>query len=185
MARMSIGEFARASGLTPKALRIYDDMGLLQPAVVDEFNGYRYYDLAQLDTALLVARLRLIDMSLARIRTVADLPPAQRHAQLVSYWRQAEADHVSRRAQVALLVDQLRDEENDMLIENGERPGVASRIGRGSRDLQLDALTTGTRLFAIADGFGDDPAVAREVLDALATLDSLHGAVDAVALLEE
>lgn len=148
MAQMSIGEFAHASGLTPKALRLYDDIGLLRPAAIDEVNGYRYYDLAQLDTALLVARLRMIDMSLARIRTVTDLPPARRHAELVSYWRQAEADHASRRGQVALLADQLRDEENDMLIETGVRPGVASRIGRGDRALQLDAITTGTRMFA-------------------------------------
>src|SRR5690625_7700778 len=56
MAQMSIGEFAHASGLTPKALRLYDDIGLLRPAAIDEVNGYRYYDLAQLDTALLVAR---------------------------------------------------------------------------------------------------------------------------------
>jgi DNA-binding transcriptional MerR regulator len=32
---MSIGEFARRSRLSPKALRVYDGLGLLSPARVD------------------------------------------------------------------------------------------------------------------------------------------------------
>ena len=32
---MSIGEFAAAAGLSAKALRLYDEMGLLRPAEVD------------------------------------------------------------------------------------------------------------------------------------------------------
>jgi hypothetical protein len=40
---MSIGEFARRSRLSPKALRVYDGLGLLSPARVDELSGYRYY----------------------------------------------------------------------------------------------------------------------------------------------
>jgi DNA-binding transcriptional MerR regulator len=46
---MSIGEFARRSRLSPKALRFYDGLGLLSPARVDELSGYRYYEDAQLD----------------------------------------------------------------------------------------------------------------------------------------
>jgi MerR family regulatory protein len=44
---MSIGEFARRSRLSPKALRLYDGLGLLPPARVDELSGYReaYVDL--------------------------------------------------------------------------------------------------------------------------------------------
>ena len=32
---VNIGDFARVTGLTPKALRLYDDLGLLLPAEVD------------------------------------------------------------------------------------------------------------------------------------------------------
>lgn len=39
---LSIGRFARISGLTVKALRHYDDVGLLRPARVDDATGYRY-----------------------------------------------------------------------------------------------------------------------------------------------
>ncbi len=43
MERMTIGEFAREAGLTAKALRLYDEMGLIEPAEVDPATGYRYY----------------------------------------------------------------------------------------------------------------------------------------------
>jgi hypothetical protein len=44
---LSIGSFSRVSGLTVKALRHYDEIGLLEPARVDEWTGYRYYRLEQ------------------------------------------------------------------------------------------------------------------------------------------
>ena len=44
---LSIGRFARLSGLTVKALRHYDAEGLLRPAHVDEWTGYRYYTAEQ------------------------------------------------------------------------------------------------------------------------------------------
>jgi PPM family protein phosphatase len=185
MMRMTIGDFARVSGLTPKALRLYDELGLLRPAAVDEVNGYRYYEPEQLDRARLVARLRLIGMPLERIRRVADLPAASRSAALLSYWRQAEADHASRREQVAVLVEQSRGKEAGMLMDQTIHPSVASRVGVGRRDHQLDALTIGTRLFAVADGFGTPPSPAADVLDAIEAYDDLHGSIDPVMLLDE
>lgn len=55
---LTIGAFARASRLTPKALRLYDELGLLPPAHVDPASGYRLYRPEQLDHARLVAWLR-------------------------------------------------------------------------------------------------------------------------------
>ena len=64
---MSIGEFARLSRLSPKALRLYDELGLLPPAEVDPDSGYRWYAAGQLDSARLVASLRQIGLPLAQI----------------------------------------------------------------------------------------------------------------------
>ncbi|TYP83664.1 MerR family transcriptional regulator [Blastococcus xanthinilyticus] len=69
MDRGTIGEFGRATGLTPKALRLYDELDLVRPAEVDERSGYRYHRADQLERARLVARLRRIGMPLPRIRT--------------------------------------------------------------------------------------------------------------------
>ncbi len=67
---VTIGEFARLSRLSAKALRRYDELGLLRPALVDPVNGYRYYDPAQVEGARLVAWLRRIGMPLNRIGRV-------------------------------------------------------------------------------------------------------------------
>jgi serine/threonine protein phosphatase PrpC/DNA-binding transcriptional MerR regulator len=185
MDRMTIGEFGRATGLTPKALRLYDELSLLRPAEVDERTGYRYYRAGQLDRARLVARLRLIGMPLERIRTVADRPPGAQAAEVLSYWRQVEADTVSRRASVAALVTDLRTEGTDMVISNTQHPVAAARLGAGARDDQLDGCLAGRHLYAVADGFGTDPATAETALAALVPLEAATGVVDPVRLLDD
>jgi DNA-binding transcriptional MerR regulator len=51
MSLLSIGEFARLSQLSAKALRLYDELGLVPPARVDPGSGYRFYAVEQLDRA--------------------------------------------------------------------------------------------------------------------------------------
>jgi DNA-binding transcriptional MerR regulator len=53
---LSIGRFARLSGLTVKALRHYDSEGLLSLAHVDEWTGYRYYTADQAAEAVAIRR---------------------------------------------------------------------------------------------------------------------------------
>lgn len=51
---LTIGAFARSSGLTPSALRFYDDCALLVPAFIDAKSGYRYYTRAQAKRASII-----------------------------------------------------------------------------------------------------------------------------------
>jgi DNA-binding transcriptional MerR regulator len=67
---LSIGRFARLTGLTIGALRHYDEIGLLQPARVDADTGYRSYRSDQLPAARAIQRLRALDLSLEDIRDV-------------------------------------------------------------------------------------------------------------------
>lgn len=152
--RISIGDFAREARLTPKALRLYDEMGLLVPAEVDPISGYRYYTADQLDRARLVAQLRLVGMPSARIRVVADLPPAAAAAEVTSYWRQVEADSRTRRRRVTALVEEMRAKETQMSTMTTSQAEVASLLSQGGRDAQLDALHVGGSLWLVADGFG-------------------------------
>lgn len=70
---MSIGVFALASGLSINALRHYDELGLLHPAVVDQATGYRRYRPEQLGQAMLIGALRRVDLPLDSVRVaVAD-----------------------------------------------------------------------------------------------------------------
>jgi DNA-binding transcriptional MerR regulator len=66
---LGIGEVAKLSGLTSKALRHYDRIGLLRPESVDPVTNYRYYSAAGLKSARLVQLLRSIDLPLDEVRT--------------------------------------------------------------------------------------------------------------------
>ena len=67
---VTIGRFSTMTRLSVKALRIYDDMGLLRPAWVDPSSGYRYYRLGQANHAEAIRILRAIEMPLDEIREV-------------------------------------------------------------------------------------------------------------------
>ena len=67
---LSIGRFAQLAGLTAKALRHYDQLGLLQPAYVDDSTGYRWYALSQARDAVAIRRLRGFELSLEEIAEV-------------------------------------------------------------------------------------------------------------------
>jgi len=69
---LRIGEFARASWLSIKALRAYHEMGLLVPAEVDPRTGYRSYSGGQLVEAAVIRRLRQLDVPLESIRAAID-----------------------------------------------------------------------------------------------------------------
>jgi DNA-binding transcriptional MerR regulator len=69
---LSIGDFARRTRLTAKALRIYDRTGLLMPAFVEAATGYRRYRAGQVRTGQLIGLLRGADLSLAAIQLVLD-----------------------------------------------------------------------------------------------------------------
>lgn len=69
---MPIGRFARASRLSVKSLRNYDESGLLPAAVVDSQSGYRYYRVEQLARADAIRSLRMVEMPLPLIAKALD-----------------------------------------------------------------------------------------------------------------
>jgi DNA-binding transcriptional MerR regulator len=64
---LSIGRFARLTGLTAKALRHYDSEGVFAPSYVDPSSGYRYYEPDQIDIGRLIQRLRSLDLPLPEV----------------------------------------------------------------------------------------------------------------------
>ena len=178
---MTIGDFARDAGLTPKALRLYDDLGLLVPAEVDQHSGYRRYAPSQLGRARLVAMLRLLGMPLARIEHVVGLPAVAAAQEVEAYWAQVEADTSTRREMVTTLVRQMRNEEPTMTTTTTTlhaELGVSHH--RGQRGSQQDALLATPDLIAVADGFGERDDVAAAALAAFAA-GGLAAAVSEIA----
>jgi len=120
---MSIGEFARRSRLSPKALRLYDELGLLVPARVDDSSGYRFYDADQLEHARLVAGLRQLEMPLAEIKAILELDPAAAARAVAEYWDAVETEHSARRRLAAFLVDRINGKRSVMYeVDTREMP---------------------------------------------------------------
>ena len=171
---MSIGELAARSGLSPKALRLYAESGLLVPRRVDPFTGYRSYGTDQVERARLIASLRGIGMGLARIQVLCDLEGAAAAAELRSWWRQEEADAFSRAEVVRSLARDLGELlSEDIMTASTTRPRTASALHIGlERSAQQDAvlareLPGGRTLLAVADGFGAADDLAPQLLGRL------------------
>ena len=112
--QMSIGEFARRSRLSPKALRLYDELGLLPPARVDEDSGYRYYTESQLDRAQLIAALRQLQIPLAEIKSIVSLEPDAAAARITEHWNAIETRHTARRDLARYLSDRMQGKRHAM-----------------------------------------------------------------------
>ncbi|TDC46822.1 MerR family transcriptional regulator [Jiangella ureilytica] len=93
---MPIGRFSRLCWLSIKALRVYDDQGLLHPAHVDPDSGYRYYTPDQAATARVIATLRTLDMPLASIREVLAEPDPDRVRDLLDRYRMVLEQRIDR-----------------------------------------------------------------------------------------
>lgn len=182
---VTIGAFARASGLSQKALRLYDRLGVLVPARVDPVNGYRHYAPRQVERARLVARLRQLGMSLADVRRVCEAPGAEAAREVRDFWVRAEAESAARRDLAALLLDHLTPGGRIGPVGGpprgplGMRCAALSETGR-VRESNQDAVYAGSRLLAVADGFGAGGAPAgAAAVEALMGLESAKALGDA------
>lgn len=114
--RMQIGEIAGRAGSTPRAIRYYEQVGLLTPASRTQ-GGFRLYDEGDLDRVRLIHRLQELGMSLADIKTVV----AER-----GRWRTgAEAAPELRRILEAQIERARREAERFRLIEEELRRAMA------------------------------------------------------------
>lgn len=159
---LSIGAFARLVGLTPSALRFYDDCGLLQPARVDPGSGYRWYAVSQEPRARLLAGLRVVDLPLVSARAVLDGPPEEAARLLEDHLAAVEGKAaLTRRAVTDALTD----------LHGGQRP---CRVTLSGPEL-ASAVRQVTPAAAAADRVtlpGEDPALDEVLRCALLEVDA-------------
>lgn len=161
---LTISAFARMVGLTPSALRFYDDAGLLAPATVDDRTGYRYYADSQRRTAVLVRQMRELDVPLTTMRAVLAATP-ERAEELL----RAHADRLTARADRAWnAVDEIIRALRGVTEPERDRP---TRVSVGGPELA--AAFRQVAPFAAA---GDDGAALDRVL-----LDVADGELTVVA----
>ena len=154
---MTIGVFARRSRLSAKALRLYDRIGLLQPASVDRFSGYRTYSTGQLEDARLISRLRRLDMPLEVIgQVLGTLDQAIRVELITAWWNRVEADTAARRELVRFLT---RREKGIVMADVQTREVPEQLVLTEQRHTTVNGLSDWIgegfgRLMAAAEGAG-------------------------------
>lgn len=81
---LTIGEFSSICQVSTKTLRYYAEIGLLQPYEINQENGYRYYAIEQLETMLMIERLKTYGFSLEEIKDLRkqSLPKEELYQQL-------------------------------------------------------------------------------------------------------
>ncbi|MBR5233119.1 MAG: MerR family transcriptional regulator [Clostridia bacterium] len=72
--KMQIKEFAEITGVSVRTLHYYDEIGLLKPACVDEWTGYRYYDEQSILRMQEILFYRELDFSLKSIDEILSSP---------------------------------------------------------------------------------------------------------------
>lgn len=119
----SIGEFSQITGLSVKALRFYDENGLLPPASVDSATGYRYYNAASVERARMISRLRDLQFPLEDIQQV--LSECEDDAQLVSHFQRR-----LRTIQERLRADQKTAKALESAISDEAEAAALTQTGR-------------------------------------------------------
>ena len=168
---LSIGAFAQIGQVTHRMLRHWDTAGLLVPAHVDEFSGYRSYDPSQLDRLHRIVALRQLGFGLDDISSILDRGvDADRIASLLRI-RRAEVEREHRVAAERLVDVERRlhliEKENHMSqIEIVDKPLPAVRLA-AVRTIVPDqpsvAAVVGPSFDAVATIIGDEHSLSTPI----------------------
>jgi effector-binding domain-containing protein len=148
---LPIGRFSRATRLSVKALRHYDELGLLRPAVVDPSSGYRYYRPSQANQAEAIRILRSVEMPLEEIGALlADADPELVGKRLRLHRERLEARLAEHRRMLAFL-ERLLDREDVMPYEVTVRQLPAQPVAatRATSNLREISTTIGAGVHAV------------------------------------
>jgi DNA-binding transcriptional MerR regulator len=104
---LKIGDFSRLSRVSVKALRYYDDIGLLKPVTVDRFTGYRYYSVEQVLRLNRIIILRNLGLSLAEVAKIIDDSPSS--SQIIQMLRVKQEEIRSRLKDDESRLDQVEE----------------------------------------------------------------------------
>ena len=138
---LRLGRFARTCQLSRKALRLYDELGILVPDHVDPGSGYRYYSPEQLERARFIRMLRGMEMPLADIRRMLIATTTEEAIQLVNECAGEFETRVSnvRRASEKVLA-YLRKEQVMMSIEVAVRAFPEQQVVTIKKHLHVPAF---------------------------------------------
>jgi DNA-binding transcriptional MerR regulator len=122
MAVIRIGSFARIAQVSTRALRLYDKLGLLKPALVDPSTDYRYYSIDQLPRLNRILALKDLGFSLDQIAVVlrSELSAEQLRGMLTMKRAEVERRVAAEQSQLARIAARLRQIEQEDALETHE-----------------------------------------------------------------
>ena len=125
-AQVSIGDFAVMTSLSRKALRHYHDIGILEPAHIDPYTGYRFYDTSQVDHAHIIRRFRSLGMSIPDIKALLSTEDAGARTDIITtHLEQMEAQLQQTRDTVGALRELLSPVRTPTDVTSRHEPALA------------------------------------------------------------
>ncbi|HEY2288590.1 MAG TPA: MerR family transcriptional regulator [Streptosporangiaceae bacterium] len=160
--RLPIGDFAKMTHLSVKALRHYHDVGVLEPAQVDQWSGYRFYDPDQVAIAQVIRRFRELGMPLDEVRAVLQAPDVgSRNEVIVAHLERMESQLAQTQAVVASLRSLLERPAAPVAVEYRSVPrarALAVRDVVTEAEVQDWWVAAFTELYAALAAAGVAPA---------------------------
>lgn len=110
---LKVGDFSQLGQVSVRTLQYYDERGLLKPAEVDEWTGYRFYSVEQLPRLNRILALRDLGFSLEQISRVVDdeVPAEQLRGMLALKQAETERQLSEGRSRLARVEARLRQIE--------------------------------------------------------------------------
>src|ERR1035441_8231091 len=134
-AALSIGDFSQITHLSVKTLRRYHKAGLLEPAEVDPYTGYRYYATTQVPTAQVIRRFRDLGMPVREVGEVlSTTDPEARSALIAGHLERLESQLEETRAAVTSLRRLLQPTSPPIEIELRAAESVTAAAIRATVD---------------------------------------------------
>jgi effector-binding domain-containing protein len=144
---LPIGRFSKATRLSVKALRHYDELGLLRPAFVDPSSGYRYYRPAQANQAEAIRILRSVEMPLEEIGELLASGGGEPAAKRLHRHRERLEARLAEQRRMLAFLQRLLDREDVMPYEVTVRELPAQPVAATRTISSLREIST-----AISDG---------------------------------
>jgi predicted transcriptional regulator YdeE/DNA-binding transcriptional MerR regulator len=132
---LKIGEFSKIAQVSIKALRHYDRLGLLKPAHIDRYSGYRYYELSQLVTLNRILALKDLDFSLDQIKELLKVDLSREVLQKLLHKKAAELQQrildeharlIRVEGRLAQLQDNIESQLNPVVLKSSPRQWIAA-----------------------------------------------------------
>ncbi|ATF11402.1 MerR family transcriptional regulator [Brevibacillus brevis X23] len=137
----TISRFSQLCKMSPRMLRHYDKEELLKPLHVDETNGYRYYEKSQLETALLINKLKEYRFSLPEIKTILQTSDRKFFIEFIHSKINELSNEVNRYRQIIAEMQEMIEKKEDSI--RGKRRtydillGMRKEVSIISQSLQI------------------------------------------------